>query len=393
MDSKIIPSRPADDRNTIRLVDDSLRLRALMQMIQSPHVKVRPLVSIIITNYNYGHFLANAIDSALHQHYHSIEVIVVDDGSTDNSHQVMHCYGKQILPIFKSNGGQASAINAGFYQSHGDIIIFLDADDMLLPDTVQRIVDVYRLKPESAKVMYRLEVIDANGNRIGELRPHAHLPLHSGDLQQHVLTFPFDMIWMATSGNSFSAAVLKQILPIPEKEYPILADYYLSMIAALFGPVVFLEDVGAYYRVHANNNHEKTRDIDLGQIRRILAYSTVTWAYIRKFAEKLELDGRPALSSELLSVSLISERLISLKLSPSDHPVPGDTTWRLFRLGIAAAVRRFDTTWLMRFIFIIWFAALALAPPRIARWLAVQLFLPDKRLLLNPLLRTMYRRI
>jgi hypothetical protein len=241
--------------------------------------------------------------------------------------------------------------------------------------------------------MYRLEVIDANGERIGELRPHAHLPMHSGDLQQHVLTFPFDMIWMSTSGNSFSAAVLKQILPIPEKEYPILADYYLSMLAALFGPVVFLEDVGAYYRIHANNNHERTRDIDLDQIRRILTYSTVTCDYIQKFAKKLKLDGRPAPSGELLSVSLISERLISLKLSPSNHPVPGDTAWRLFQLGIAAAGRRFDVTWLMRVIFMIWFAVLALAPPRIVWWLAVQFFLPDKRLLLNPLLRTMYRKI
>jgi len=360
-------------------------------MVQSPPVKFGPLVSIIITNYNYGHFLAIAIDSALRQRYHSVEVIVVDDGSTDNSHQVIGCYGKQILPIFKSNGGQGSAINAGFYHSHGEIIIFLDADDMLLPDTVQRIVDAYHVKPEAAKIMYRLEVIDAYGKRTGELKPQAHLPLPSGSLQKHVLTFPFDMVWMATSGNSFAASVLRQILPIPEKEYPILADYYLSLITPLFGPVVFLQDIGAYYRLHGNNNHENTQEIDLRKIRRLLTYSTTTWAYIQKFAEKLQLEGYPAPGSELLSVSSISERLISLKLSPGDHPVPGDTPWRLFRLGIAATVRRFDVTWLMRAIFVIWFAALALAPPRIARWLAAQFLLPNRRPLLNRLLRTMHR--
>ena len=362
-------------------------------MAQNLDVKFNPLVSIIITNYNYSEFLANAIDSALHQSYPAVEVIVVDDGSTDNSRDVIRCYGKRILPIFKQNGGQGSAINAGFYQSHGEIVIFLDSDDMLLPDTAQHIVDAYRVEPKAAKIMYRLEVIDADGQSIGELRPHPHLPMYSGCLQRHVLTFPFDMIWMATSGNSFAASVLRQILPIPEKEYPILADYYLSFIVPLFGPVVFLQDVGAYYRIHGKNNHENTRRIDLKRIRRVLSCSIMTWFYILQFAEKLQLEGRPAIGSELLSVSSISERFISLKLSPSDHPIPNDTSWKLFRLGVAAALQRFDVTWLMRYIFVIWFGALALAPPGIVRWLAAQFFLPNERLLPNSFLRRMHRRL
>jgi glycosyltransferase involved in cell wall biosynthesis len=361
-------------------------------MLQKPDVKFDPLVSIIITNYNYGNFLAQAIDSALGQRYHAVEIIVVDDGSTDDSRDVINCYGKRILPIFKQNGGQGSAINAGFYQSHGDLVIFLDADDMLLPDTAQLIVDAYRKKPDAAKIMYRLEVIDAHGKPLGEVRPYQHLPMYSGALHQHVLTFPFDMVWMATSGNSFASWVLKDILPIPEKEYPILADYYLSLITPLFGPVLFLQDIGAYYRIHGSNNHENTQRIDLRKIRRKLTYSTTTWVYIRQFAEKLQLEGRPAPDGELLSVSLISERFTSFKLSPRDHPIPDDTSWRLFRLGVASAVRRFDVPPLMRFIFVIWFGALALAPAQIARWLVAQFFVPDKRLLLNSLLSTIYRK-
>jgi hypothetical protein len=217
--------------------------------------------------------------------------------------------------------------------------------------------------------------------------------MYSGALHEHVLTFPFDMIWMATSGNSFSTSVLRQILPIPEKEYPILADYYLSFITPLFGQVVFLQNIGGYYRIHGQNNHENIQKIDLEKIRRVLNYSVTTCTYIRQFAEKLQLEGRPRAEGELLSVSLISERLISLKLNPSDHPVPNDTKWRLFRLGVTAAVRRFDVSRLMRVFFVIWFAVLALAPPPITEWLAVQFFVPDKRQLLNPLLRLMYRRL
>ncbi len=74
----------------------------------------KPLVSILINNYNYGRFLSKAIDSALNQEYQNIEVIVVDDGSTDDSRKIIESYGERIKPVLKENGGQASAFNAGF---------------------------------------------------------------------------------------------------------------------------------------------------------------------------------------------------------------------------------------------------------------------------------------
>jgi len=76
-------------------------------------------VSIIIDNYNYGRFLGEAIDSALAQTYPHVEVIVVDDGSTDNSREVIAKYGDRIIPVLKENGGQASAFNAGLLRPRG----------------------------------------------------------------------------------------------------------------------------------------------------------------------------------------------------------------------------------------------------------------------------------
>ena len=93
-----------------------------------------PLVSILINNYNYAQYLSQAIDSALGQTYTNTEIIVVDDGSTDNSREIINSYGNQIISVLKENGGQASAINAGFAASKGDIICLLDADDIFLPD-------------------------------------------------------------------------------------------------------------------------------------------------------------------------------------------------------------------------------------------------------------------
>jgi glycosyltransferase involved in cell wall biosynthesis len=76
-----------------------------------------PLVSIIVDNYNYGRFLCDSIGSALAQEYSNVEVVVVDDRSTDNSAEVIRSYGQRIRTIFKPNGGHASAFNAGFKAS------------------------------------------------------------------------------------------------------------------------------------------------------------------------------------------------------------------------------------------------------------------------------------
>src|SRR6188768_2225570 len=102
-----------------------------------------PLVSIVIDNYNYARFLRAAVDSALAQAYPRVEVVVVDDGSTDDSREVIARYGDRISAVFKPNGGQASAFNAGFAASHGDLVLFLDSDDVLLPSAVAAAADVF----------------------------------------------------------------------------------------------------------------------------------------------------------------------------------------------------------------------------------------------------------
>src|SRR3954454_14414573 len=102
--------------------------------------------SVIINNFNYARFLADAIDSALAQTHPNTEVIVVDDGSTDESASVIAAYGDRIAPVLKGNGGQASAYNAGYERSSGDIVCFLDADDMLLVDAIGSAADAFSVE-------------------------------------------------------------------------------------------------------------------------------------------------------------------------------------------------------------------------------------------------------
>lgn len=353
----------------------------------TPHATAGPFVSIIIDNYNYGRFLREAIDSALAQTYGALEVIVVDDGSTDDSLAIIRAYGDRIIPVLQQNGGQAAAFNAGFTRSRGDLIIFLDADDVLRPDVVQRVSRTYQAQPGVAKIMYRMEVIDADSLRVGVLKPAAHLPLRSGDLRQHVLAFPFDMTWLATSGNAFSARVLRQIFPIPAQAYGrIGADWYLAHLTPLFGPVICLAEVGAAYRVHGCNRHEVTA-LDLAQMRQTIKYMKVTGQYIQVFAKQLGLSEQ----REITSVSYVANRLVSLKLDPSQHPLETDSLRQLVRLGWAAARLRFDVSPLMKLMFDVWFVAMAVAPHPIAQRLATVFFFPEKRGQLNRLLGKLHK--
>src|SRR5262245_57305107 len=103
-----------------------------------------PLISILINNYNYARFLREAIDSALAQSYPHAEIVVVDDGATDGSREVIASYGSALTVVVKENGGQASAFNAGVTASRGDILCVLDSDDYFHPNKIARIAEACR---------------------------------------------------------------------------------------------------------------------------------------------------------------------------------------------------------------------------------------------------------
>jgi glycosyltransferase involved in cell wall biosynthesis len=336
------------------------------------------LASVVVNNHNYGRFLGAAIDSALAQTHPHLEVIVVDDGSTDESRDVIASYGERITPVYKENGGQGSAINAGFAHSHGEIVLFLDSDDVLEPDIVAHVVAAFEADPAVVWVMFGLEVVDGDGNRTGVFRPPAHMPTRDGDLQADILAFPFDMVRTSTSANAFSARALRKIFPIPEAPYFAGADWYMSPMVGLFGRCVFLDDVGGGYRVHGSNvnwfEHPDMK-LDLRGLRRDLRYMEVSAAAIHHFATAKGMAPR----DEILSVSFIGARMVSHKLAPAGHPFVDDTPLRLLELGVRATGRRFDVRWQKKLLFIGWFLLMGLAPRSLAIQLARVWYFPRRR--------------
>jgi glycosyltransferase involved in cell wall biosynthesis len=346
-------------------------------------------VDVVITNHNYGRFLAAAIDSALAQTRPGIRVIAVDDGSTDDSREILSAYEDRIEVILKEQGGQASALNAGIAKCKGDILMVLDSDDVLRPEAADLVAAAFAADPHLVKVQFRMEVIDAEGRGTGVTKPFEHLLAPTGDVRRAELAFPFDLAWLPGGGTAFRLSSLRELLPIPEDDYPRHgADWYLVHLTALSGGSGALDDICAEYRIHGGNGYElDATQLDLGHVRDAIAYAAATFRSLERRADEIGLQ-RP---DRILSLSDLGNRLISLRLAPEEHPVPGDTRLGLLLDSLRGMHRRFDISVPMKAMFLIWFTLEAVLPRPLARRLAELFLFPERRRTLNRLLGRLRR--
>jgi len=346
-------------------------------------------VDVVITNHNYGRFLAAAIDSALAQTRPGVRVIAVDDGSEDGSREILAGYEDRIEVILKERGGQASALNAGIARCQGDVLLVLDADDILRPEAANLVAAAFAADPDLVKVQFRMEVIDADGRRTGITKPFEHLLAPTGDVRRAELAFPFDLAWLPGGGTSFRLSSLRELLPIPEADYPRHgADWYLVHLTALSGGSGALDEICAEYRIHGGNGYElDATQLDLGHVRDAIAYAAATFRSLERRADQIGLE-RP---DRILSLSDLGNRLISLRLAPEEHPIPGDTRWSLLRDSLRAMHRRFDISLPMKAMFLVWFTLEATLPRPFAQHLAELFLFPERRRTLNRLLGRLRR--
>jgi glycosyltransferase involved in cell wall biosynthesis len=340
-------------------------------------------VDIVITNHNYARFLPAAIQSCLGQSRRPGRIIVVDDGSTDASIEVLDRYAGIVTTVVKENGGQASAFNAGFDHVRSETVIFLDADDILAPHAVEAVEDGFARHAGAVRVQYPLLVVDKDGTPTGERKPGGHLRPADGDLRKAELAFPLDLTWVATSGNAFATDALQMLFPVPEKEFRECADWYVVHGSGLLGDVVTLPKPAAYYRVHGSNAYEQAAsNLDLAHVRASIRYGAATHDALGAIART---HGLPA-PREILSVSDVANRLVSFRLDAARHPNRSDTRRALFGEGLRATRRRFDVSWPMKLLFATWFGMVTFAPRTAVLPLAEIFMYPDKRLRLNGLL-------
>jgi glycosyltransferase involved in cell wall biosynthesis len=206
-----------------------------------------PKLAVIIPNYNYGRFVTQAIDSVLMQQREDVELIVVDDGSTDNSWQIIAAYGLALRAFRLTNGGQARACLFGVAQTSAPFVLFLDADDELYAGSLEKILS--HLDPSVAKLQYSLMPIDETGQVCGIPRPLLADFRDRNNLIQTILR-EGEYVTSPTSGNVFARHLFARIGEIP---YEPVIDGITLMAAPFFGDIISIREPLGKYRLHGTN--------------------------------------------------------------------------------------------------------------------------------------------
>jgi glycosyltransferase involved in cell wall biosynthesis len=259
-----------------------------------------PLVSVIVVNYNYGCFLPAAIDSVLRQAYPRLEIIVVENGSVDDSAEVLRGIAARVpalVPIYlMPNRGQSGAALAGLAAAHGAYVVFLDADDLLLPhciathiyvhlslrehvgftsgDMLQLVGDQVVLGTEQG---FNRTMQTRKGIRRGLVRPFRPFPGEAWpgrDLDEAILErLRFvspgpNWLWSPTSANCFRRDALD--LFMDKAELPSLVtgtDLYLLLCVNAVSGSVLVDEALAVYRIHGRNQFSNR-----AQLSRVASY-------------------------------------------------------------------------------------------------------------------------
>jgi glycosyltransferase involved in cell wall biosynthesis len=248
-----------------------------------------PLITVLIDTYNYGRFIEEAIDSVLSQDFsmEQVEVLVVDDGSTDDTAERVRKYGERVRYLYKENGGQASAFNFGFQHAQGEIVAMLDADDYFLPRKLRRVVDEFQKHPDAAMLHHSPLELDAESREVREAKVEAFagfLPNDKWKLASYELP--------PTSCLAFRRSLVEQMLPIPEF-ITLQADAFLGILLVLVAPVVALPEYLSVYRIHGQNLYHTKDNVPAREkrLRRADMFMTIldaarTWAKDHKQALK-----------------------------------------------------------------------------------------------------------
>ena len=217
----------------------------------------RSFVSVLIDTYNHESFIEQAIVSALEQDFPAAdrEIIVVDDGSTDRTPEIVKTFEPHVRLLRKENGGQASAFNAGIPECKGEIVAFLDGDDWWAPEKLQAVAEAMASDSSIGLVGHGItEVFPDGGQHVQLLK---EVPRFRIDSETGARAFRLRKSFLGTSRMTLRAAVLRLIGAVPEA-LTIEADEYLFTLAAFLCDVSILRESLAYYRLHGGNAFQVT---------------------------------------------------------------------------------------------------------------------------------------
>ncbi len=331
------------------------------------------LLSVIICNYNYAQFVGEAIGSALSIDWPNVEVIVIDDGSTDHSRKVIERFSSRLAKVlFRPNRGQAKASDEAYRHSRGEWILFLDSDDMVDREIIKEAVAT--MKPGWSMIQFQMRVVDESGKPTGSIFPKYRKDVTPELIRRWILatdSYPTP----PGSGNLLSRQFLQKIFPLEEGMDAATDSYFLST-APLLGDVLTVDKPMISYRVHGKNDGSQSQ-LDVARVQRDFGRHIVRCNYATRMAEKFD---RPVVADRWrYGFYNLAMRLASLRFLRHTHPVQGDGLIKCLRDISLSALRPQGLTPPRHLFMLMWLLAVTLLPTYAAQQLISWRFAPPTR--------------
>lgn len=263
-------------------------------------------MSVLVNTYNHERFIAQALASVVEQDFSpsDVETIVVDDGSTDSTPDLVARFTSRVRYIRKANGGQVSAFLVGLTEARGEIVAFLDGDDWWAKDKVSTVVEAFERYPQVAAVGHGYMEVDAEGSVRARMSPEREVLLDFATLDSARFAASL-RVFGGTSRLAMRRSVLDRTLPVPS-ELPFFDNFIFTQAIAISGAAL-LPKLLCYYRIHPRSLYASESG-DMTNLRR------------RYLLERGLLENLPTrllragLSEEIVSAVLECERVDSQRL-------------------------------------------------------------------------------
>jgi GT2 family glycosyltransferase len=281
-----------------------------------------PKVTALIDTYNHERFVERAITSVIEQDFPSseVEILVVDDGSTDATPAIVKRFAPRVTYIRKDNGGQASAFNVGIPRARSEIIAFLDGDDWWQSDKLSKVVAAFENNPQAGVVghgIFEIEDATGSGSALSPQQP-GYFDLRSDEGAQKFRDF---MCFFGTSRVAIRRSLLEMVLPIPEA-LVIEADEFMAAVAIAHGGAYLLAEPLTYYRLHDQNQYQ-FRAGDRSRMRRKM---NALAALVQELPARLKAAGVPAAAINIV-IKPIHTSAAQMKLI-----LDGGMPWETYRI-------------------------------------------------------------
>lgn len=249
-------------------------------------MKYRPLISVCIPNYNYGHFLPYCLESLLNQTYDNIEILFSDNASTDNSVQIAREYQEKFREkgIFfwlnenKRNLGSSKNSSVANANAEGEIIYTLASDDAIKPDFFERVVEVFEKYPNVGSVLVNREEIDENGN----ITPVVPFYNKSCVIDKEDQAAVYMMAGIAIPAQRISRVSIAGGYSKFKRDWNVAGDWYNNFLYSCVADVAYIKDTLVQYRVHSGNETSVSEDRMVGifeHFQLINAFVDISKAY------------------------------------------------------------------------------------------------------------------